>query len=232
MKMRKALAIMLALALAFSMSALAFADDDPEDGAEATESEEAVEDNDEGTDDATDDGAAATAISGFVIPVPERVVVSTQALMVDGDLVDVQPYNIDGANYFKLRDLAALITGTGSQFDVDYEAPNMIVTTGEEYTPIDGDLSKGEDMSASCVPSTQTLLVDGEKVDILVYNIGGNNFFQLRGLGELVGYEVDYDDETRTMIVETAGAGDGDDGDEGDEGEGGEEESDEESDEE
>lgn len=150
----------------------------------------------------------ATAVEedpAFVIPVPAKVVVSTQALTVDGKAVDVQPYNIDGANYFKLRDLAALLKDGGSKFNVDYEAPNMIVTTGQAYTPIAGDLVKGEDKSASTVPSTQVLLVNGEQVDVLVYNIGGNNYFQLRNLGELLGFGVDYDEASRTMIVESAG---------------------------
>ncbi|NLG26251.1 MAG: hypothetical protein GX558_12905 [Clostridiales bacterium] len=141
----------------------------------------------------------------FVIPVPAKVVVSNQALTVDGQAVDVQAYNIDGANYFKLRDLAALLTGSGSQFNVGYEAPNVIVTTGEAYEAIEGDLVKGEDKSASTVPSAQVLKVNGEQVDVLVYNIGGNNYFQLRNLGELLGFAVDYDEATRTISVESAG---------------------------
>ena len=220
MRTRKLLVILLALVLALGMSATAFAaDDDPAEEAEAIsaelEGEDAVEE--EAEDGDVDEEEAGDA---FVIPVPDKVVLSTQKLMVDGEVVDVQPYNIDNANYFKLRDLAALLTGTESQFNVTYEAPNMIVTTGEEYEPIDGDLTIGEDNSATCVPSKQVLLVDGEQVDILVYNIGGNNYFQLRGLGDLIGFSVDYDDASRTMIVETEGY---EASDEGDEEEGGEE---------
>ena len=33
------------------------------------------------------------------------------------------------------------------------------------------------------------------------FNIGGNNYFMLRALGEALGFEVDYDAATRTMIV-------------------------------
>ena len=198
--MRKLLAILLALMMVFSMSFAAFAED------------------------AASDEDAATAEDAFVIPVPDKVVVSTQKLMVDGKIVDVQPYNIDGANYFKLRDMAALLNGTGSQFNVAYEAPNMIVTLGEGYEKIDGDLVKGDDKSGTCVPSKQVLMIDGEKVDILVYNIGNSNYFQLRGLGELVGFAVDYDGETKTMIVESEGYEPADDEEEADEEEADEEE--------
>ena len=214
------LVAVLALSLLFCFGALASAysvDPVDEDGniiseeegteEEATEEEAAEEEaGEEGAEEEVPVGIVP--ISAFVIPEPENVQVSNQALSIDGELVEAAAYNIDGSNYFKLRDLAALMTGTGSQFNVDYDAPNMIVTAGEAYTPIDGDLVTGEDKSDTCVPSKQVLLVNGEQVDILVYNIGGNNYFQLRGLGELVGFKVDYDEETRTMVVETADADD------------------------
>jgi len=223
MKMRKLLAILLALSLVFSMSAMAFADDDVVEDPDAVEEEAVTEEEEDGED-------GEEEASDFEIPVPGRVVLSVWKLMLDGEDVDVQPYNIDGANYFKLRDLAALMSGTGSQFNVVYEAPNMLVTTGEEYETIGGELVKGDDKSASCVPSSQVLLVDGERVDILVYNIGGNNYFQLRGLGELIGFSVDFTASTYTMIVETEGyePAEGPDEEDEDEDEDGDEEGDEE----
>ena len=200
MKTRKLFAILLALSLVFSMSAVAFADE--ENGEENGYENGVNGEVDEDVDAVEEEEAEA----GFEIPVPDSVVVSNQPLMVDGAIVEVQPYNIDGANFFKLRDLAALLTGTGSQFNVGFEDGNIVVTTGEEYEALETDLVIGEDESASTRPSPQTLVVDGEVVsEILVYNIGGSNYFQLRELGAIVGFAVDYDAETRTVIVETEG---------------------------
>ena len=39
-----------------------------------------------------------------------------------------------------------------------------------------------------------------------IYNIGGNNYFQLRELGGLLGFAVGYDPATRTMTITTAAA--------------------------
>ena len=214
--MKKLLVILLALALAFSMSAVAFADENGYDyeydyDYEATDAE-AVD-----AEATAEEGyTTAETIPAFVIPEPGHVQLSVQNLMIDGEAVDVQAYNIDGYNYFRLRDIAALLNGTGSQFNVGFVAPNMIVTTGEAYEQIDGDLVAGEDLSATTVPSPQVLYVDGERVDILVYNIGGNNFFQLRGLGALVGFEVDFDAETNTILVTTAEVEEADEEDEDD----------------
>ena len=135
-----------------------------------------------------------------------RIVLSNQNLKVNGEAVDCEKYNIDGYNYFKLRDLAELLNGTESQFDVDYDqaANAMIVTTGTAYTHKNGtELKLGVDNSATAVATRQSLVVDGETVTgVTVYNIGGVNFFRLRELGQVAHFYVHYDEPTRTMLVD------------------------------
>ena len=135
-----------------------------------------------------------------------KTVLSKQNLTVNGQPVDCQKYNIDGYNYFKLRDLAELLDGTTSQFNVDYDkaANAMVITTGQAYTTKDGtELKTGEDMSAKARISPQTLLIDGEECSALTaYNIGGSNYFQLRELGKVLHFYVHYDEATRTMLVD------------------------------
>ena len=134
-----------------------------------------------------------------------EVTLSTQGLKVNGVPIRCEKYNIDGYNYFKLRDLAFLLNGTGSQFSVDYDpvGSRVLVTPGKSYEP-DGSelLYNGEDKSASASLSTQSLHVDGREVtDISVYNIGGNNYFQLRDLQELLNFELEYEASSRTILV-------------------------------
>ena len=223
------LVALLALSLLFCFGVVAWADDPVEGGDTAKATDDVNLDDEDDVDeddvDVDEDEDEVEVTAAFVIPAPEKVVISNQALKIDGELVEAAAYNIDGKNYFKLRDLAALLAETGSEFDVTYEAPNMIVTTGKTYTKLDGDLAKvGE--PKKCVPSPQVLLVNGKKVDILVYNIDDNNYFQLAGLGELLNFDVKYDDATRTMLVTTADVDDADaddtdaDGEDDDEGEG------------
>ena len=128
---------------------------------------------------------------------------STQHLAVNGVNQNAEAYNIDGHNYFKLRDVAMLLNGTGSQFSVTYDAATRTIfaETGAAYTPVGGELQTGEDRSASCTRSTQALIVNGRRVELTAYMFGGNNYFQLRELGAVLGFDVDYDEATRTMLV-------------------------------
>ena len=133
---------------------------------------------------------------------------SPQALRVNGVERDCERYNIDGSNYFKLRDLAALFNGTASQFDVDYDAAAQAIrlTPGAAYVHATGaELSVGADQSGSAVPSAQKLLVAGqERSGLSVWNIGGSNYFQLRELAPILGFRVDYDPASNTAIAESA----------------------------
>ena len=134
-----------------------------------------------------------------------RVVLSNQNLRADGVTVACEKYNIDGYNYFKLRDIAFLVNHTGSQFSVGWDGEKRVVSivTGEEYVPDGSELDlSGGDKSATAMPSTQTILIDGqERSDLSVYNIGGNNYFKLRDLGNALGFEVDYDSAANSAVI-------------------------------
>ena len=70
-----------------------------------------------------------------------NVAVSPQNLSVDGIDADCDKYNIDGSNYFKLRDLAQLLSKTNSRFSVAFDAQSNAVTivSGKEYIPVGGE---------------------------------------------------------------------------------------------
>jgi len=147
-------------------------------------------------------GGKSTLISG---PTGPECMVSNQPVALDGKVVDIAHYNVDGNNYFKLRDLACILNGSAWQYNVGYDSATrtVTITTGQGYTPLDTDMVVGEDASDTCVLSNQQVLVNGKAVSILAYNIGGDNYVQLRDLAAYVGYGVDYDSSTRTVLITT-----------------------------
>ncbi len=132
---------------------------------------------------------------------------SNQSLKVNGESAYAQAYNIDGSNYFKLRDMACLLNGTGAQFSVTYmfELNMVVIETGEAYAPIGTELdASAAETPSNVVESPQSLVIDGETVDGLsAYNIDGANYFKLRDLGAALGFGVDYEGPSRTMLVTT-----------------------------
>ncbi len=129
-------------------------------------------------------------------------VLSPQRLSVDGEYIDVEKYNINGNNYFKLRDIAYLLNGTPAQFSVFWDGSCMWITTGEAYEPNGMELDLGEDKSISARRSEQHVYINGElRTDLTVYYMKGNNFFKLRDLGDALGFEVDYDKATNSALI-------------------------------
>ena len=137
--------------------------------------------------------------------VAAAVVPSGQSLKVDGTPVACEKYNYDGRNYFRLRDIAALLNGTSVQFSVDWDEQTQTVSlqTGTSYTPNGTELdANAPDKSATSVYSSQIIKVNGQTVHwMTVLNIGGSNFFQLRELGEVLGFTVDYDEAENTALI-------------------------------
>jgi hypothetical protein len=158
-------------------------------------------------------GTPTTPVSPApVTPTPDTtkhtVVLSSQSFTVDGVKKSFEAYNIDGSNYFKLRDIAFVLNGTGSQFSLTYDEAKKAIscTTAKAYTPDGSELVIGADKSASAVLSNQSLYIDGKLASLTAFNIGGNNFFKLRELGDALKFTVGYDEATKTGMITSTGA--------------------------
>ena len=153
-------------------------------------------------------GTLTIAVNAPTAPVDTgkkpTVVKSPQKLAVNGATKATEIYNIDNTNYFKLRDLAALLNGTPYQFNVDFNSATntIVVRTRTPYTTANGyELQTGVDNSSKAVVSAQSLEIDGVRVNLTAFNIGGTNFFGLRALEPYIGYTVDYDSATNTATI-------------------------------
>lgn len=141
-------------------------------------------------------------------PAHKSCVLSAQKIVCNGENVSLQAYNIDGYNYLKLRDIAALMASTGSKFSVQVidnaTKKEVYCVLGGSYTKVADDLKTGTDQSKTCVASSWAFYVDGEYKSVYVYNIGGYNYFKLRDLGDALEFDVDYSAATNTAIIESS----------------------------
>jgi len=140
-----------------------------------------------------------------VIAADFTIVKSPQTVSVNGKIENFEVYNIDGNNFFKLRDIAYVLNGTGSQFSVEYNDSSKLIEAvkGEAYVSNGNEMKTGVDHSTSAVKSSQKLNINYEEKELLAYNIAGNNFFKLRDLGTELDFTVDYNPTTNTVVVES-----------------------------
>ena len=130
------------------------------------------------------------------------------SVFVDGVSAAPGVYNIEGSNYFKLRDLAAMLGNTDLAFGVGWDAASKTVSIrrGEPYAPDGTELAGGPHAKGLAVLPEMTVAMDGKAVCMEVYNIGGSNYFKLRDMAEALGFSVDYDAAAKAVLIHTAAA--------------------------
>lgn len=140
---------------------------------------------------------------------PETVSAAPTAskVLVNGKEISFEAYNINGSNYFKLRDLATVVSGTAKQFEVTWDGEKNAINliTGKAYTPVGGELAVSanpETQKAS--PTASRIYVDGQQVQFTAYTIGGNNYFKLRDIAKVINFGVTWDEQTSTIGIVTS----------------------------
>ncbi len=121
---------------------------------------------------------------------------TTDTVMVNGKAVIFESYNIDGYNYFKLRDIASILNGTSSQFAVDWDSEKSAIniTPSSPYKVVGNELALGNGEAKTATTSTDNLYINGKYVYLDTYKIEGNNFYKLRDLGSNLNFNVEWDE--------------------------------------
>lgn len=137
---------------------------------------------------------------------PQTAAPTTSKVLVNGNAVSFDAYQINGNNYFKLRDVAKVISGTDKQFEVTWDgAKNAInLISGQSYTPVGGELAAGSGANQQAVLNTSTVYLDGKQINLTAYTIQGNNYFKLRDLGQIFDFGVGWDGANNTVTIDTS----------------------------
>ncbi len=132
--------------------------------------------------------------------------ISTSAkVIVDGKEIAFEAYNINGNNYFKLRDIAYVLNGTQKTFGVAWDEASKKVNllSCQLYHPVGGELSSGDGTNKTALKSGGGILLDGAPVDFGAYNINGNNYFKLRDLGKLFDFGISWDGVINCITIDS-----------------------------
>lgn len=130
---------------------------------------------------------------------------SKHSIKINGETAKVRGYGVEGYNYFILRDLAYALKDTNSCFDVDYDIENkkIVLTRNERYQ---GNFNSNEQLinNPQVSKNSQSILIDDKASSIMdAHLINGNNYFKLADLGKNIGFDLDWDGETQTIMITT-----------------------------
>jgi|GEM_PF-5487464 Copper amine oxidase N-terminal domain. len=135
-----------------------------------------------------------------------QAIPTASRVLIDGREVAFNAYNINGNNYFMLRDLAYTLSGTSKQFDVGWDGLNstIVLTSDKSYTVVGSEMTgKGVDKKTP-LPTSSKIVSDGEAISPAGFNIEGNNYFKLRDIGQEFDFGVEWDGANNTIIINTS----------------------------
>ncbi len=123
---------------------------------------------------------------------------NTKKITLDGEEVMVGAYDVEGYNYLKLRDVAAILNNKKCQFNIGFDEPTRLITVelAKGYEKVEG-----KDEKAKAMVSVKKILVNGEEKEIKTALINEYNYMQLRDLGSLVGLDVKYDKVNKVIML-------------------------------
>lgn len=96
-------------------------------------------------------------------------------------MVKPQGYNINDNNYYKLRDVAWILNGTGSEFNVTWDGANnrILLSPNAPYVKVGGEMSDTIAAVKKLSPSTAAVAVGNKTVQLTGYNVNDNNYYQV-----------------------------------------------------
>jgi hypothetical protein len=127
-------------------------------------------------------------------------------VLVNGKVVSFEAYNIEGNNFFKLRDLAAAVNGTEKNFEVSWDNDKNAISlvSGRAYTAVGDEFTVSRKPAAKEAKSTaSTIYLNGKEIQLTAYNIDGNNYFKLRDIAKAFDIGVTWDGATNTIGIDT-----------------------------
>lgn len=141
-----------------------------------------------------------TPIMGNYVALP-----SSDTVVCDGKEIAFDAYNIEGSNYYKLRDLAYMLNGSSKSFSVNFDAEKNAISliSGQPYEVAGGELTLGGGVTKTATVTTAKVYWNQAEVALTAYNINGNNYFKLRDIMGLADVAVGYNDENRVITLLT-----------------------------
>lgn len=137
---------------------------------------------------------------------PVTATPTTSKVLLNGKSITFDAYNINGANYFKLRDFATVISGTAKQFDVTWDGTKKAINlvSNKPYIIVGGELTLGDGKAKSALLNTAKIYMNGSEVALTAYTISGSNYFKLRDMGKIFDVGIGWNELSNSIEIDTS----------------------------
>lgn len=128
---------------------------------------------------------------------------TTVKVSLNGQKTELQAYSIGDENYVRVRDAALLLSGCEWDYSVGWseERHQVELSSRQQYAAIGTEnkaLAAGKRTVQSVIEPT---IVDGQSHMIAAFNIDDYNYYRLRSLASVCGFDVDWDEATQAVNI-------------------------------
>lgn len=130
---------------------------------------------------------------------------SNAKVIVNGEEIDFDVYQIDGNSYTKLRDIAQILDGSEKQFEVAWNQEKKVIDllSDEPYTSVGGELEKDHSEKQKLRFNSAAIAKDGEGLELKSYTINDNSYFKMRDITDAFNIDLEWDQKTKTIEINT-----------------------------
>ena len=128
---------------------------------------------------------------------------TTVTVSLNGKKTTLQAYSIGDENYVRVRDAALLLSGCEWDYAVGWSEEKQQVTLSprEQYTPIGTENKVLSPQKRTVQSVTEPTIVEGQSHMIAAFCIDNYNYYRLRSLASVCGFDVDWDEANQTVKI-------------------------------
>jgi len=124
-------------------------------------------------------------------------------ILVNGEPVEFPAYSIDDRDFFSIRNIANILDETSVGFGVNWWTAGFAfisVDSTIEQTQTDAD-TRALASGFNAHSTNARVNINFKEFNLPAYNINGDNFFSLRSFADILGYEIEWDNDAKTVII-------------------------------
>lgn len=143
-------------------------------------------------------------INTTVMAKSNEVKIGYQQVKVNGLTSNVVTYNINGDNYYRIRDIAFILKNTNKKFNISYnpKTNEINLISGENYSSKDDFVIYDDVALANAF--TGNILLDNEVLDLESYHIKGHNYYKLMDIAKTLNFSTKYEGVNKLLVVNTS----------------------------